>query len=173
MKRPSLPNLRPALAALGALFAAAVVNPLAAQSIYKSTLPDGRIVYGGKPEKGAAKVEKMEPKAPIVEVDPKVSEAQRQRDKEQVEQLEKRLAARKAAREKAEGEIFAAKDAVTAAEKALAAGKEPLPGERTATADGGSKLSEAYFDRIKVLEDEVKGAKERQDKAYRERSALD
>jgi hypothetical protein len=160
-------------ALLIALSTAIAVAPSAAESIYKSTLPDGRIVYGGKPEKGAAKVDKIEPAPPVVEVDPKTAEAQRQRDKEQVSELEKRLVARKAAREKAEGDIFAAKDAVTAAEKALATGKEPLPGERVSTADGGSKLSEVYSERIKGLEDEVKAAKERLDKAYRDRSALE
>jgi hypothetical protein len=173
MRRLSPPSKRPLVAALFALLAGAVVHPSAAQSIYKSTLPDGNVVYSGKPEKGAAKVEKLPPAAPIIEVDPTATEAQRQREKEQVEQLEKRLAARKTARDKAEAEIFAAKDAIAAAEKSLAAGKEPLPGERVATADGGSRLSEAYFDRVKRLDDEVKAAKERLEKAYRERGALE
>jgi len=152
--------------------AATAMHASLAQTVYKSTLPDGHVVYGSKPEKGAAKVEKMEPKAPIVEVDPQAAETQRQREKEQAAELGKRLADRKAAREKAEAEIFAAKDALTAAEKALATGKEPLPGERLSTADGGSKLTESYNERVKVLDDQVKAANERLDKAYRDRGAL-
>jgi len=164
---------RSVLCILAAVAATIGITPSVAQSIYKSTLPDGRIVYGGKPEKGATKVEKVTPAAPIVEVDPKEAEAQRQRERAQVEQIDKRLAARKATREKADAEILAAKDTVSAAEQALAASKEPLPGERIATVDGGSRLSEAYFERLKSLADEARSAKERLDKAFRDRNALD
>jgi hypothetical protein len=66
-----------------------------------------------------------------------------------------------------------ARDDVSATERSLAAGKEPLPGERVATADGGSRLSEAYFDRVKGLEDELRLAKERLDRAFRDRTILD
>ena len=173
MRQTAQTRTRSVAVALVAFETITTVAPSSAQSIYKSTLPDGRIVYGGRPEKGATKVEKMVPAAPLVEVDPKEAEAQRQRERAQVEQLEKRLAARQAARETSNTEVLAGKDAVSAAEKRLAAGKEPLPGERVATADGGSRLSEAYFERVKALEDELKSARERLDKAFRDRSALD
>lgn len=173
MRRIARIRARAVAAALATAAAAATIAPSAAQSVYKSTLPDGRIVYGGKPEKGAMKVEKMAPAAPVVEVDPKEAEAQRQREKAQVEQLDKRLALRRAAREQADAEILVARDAVSAAEKGVAAGKEPRPGERVATTDGGSRLSEAYFDRVKGLEDELRLAKERLDRAFRDRTILD
>jgi hypothetical protein len=51
--------------------------------------------------------------------------------------------------------------------------KKVLPGERIATVDGGSRLSEAYFERLKSLADEARSAKERLDKAFRDRNALD
>jgi hypothetical protein len=172
--RQLAPTLARSIAiALVTLAAVTVAGPSVAQTVYKSTLSDGRIVYGGKPEKGASKVEKLVPAAPIVEVDPREAEAQRQRERAQVEQLDKRLAARRAAREKADGEVLGAKDAAAAAEKALAAGKEPLPGERVATADGGSRLSQAYLERVDALVEDVKSAKERIEKALRDRTALD
>jgi hypothetical protein len=161
------------VAALLALAAAFAIPPLQAESVYKSTLPDGHVVYGNAPAKGAAKVQKLAPVAPVVEVEPHAAEALREREKTQAAELDQRLAARKATREKADAEVIAAEDALGATEKALAAGREPLPGERVATADGGSRLSDAHADRIKGLENDVKAAKERLDRVRRERNGLD
>jgi len=144
-----------------------------AQTVYKSIMPDGHVVYGHKPAKGATQVQKLEPAKPVVEVDPEAAEALRQREKAQAAEIDKRLAARRAARDKADTEVATAQEAVDRAEKALAAGREPLAGERIATADGGSRLSEAHFDRIKGLEDDVKAAREQLDRARRERNVLE
>jgi hypothetical protein len=162
-----------AVAAFLALASAFAPLPAQSESVYKSTLPDGRIVYGNAPAKGAAKVQKLEPAVPAVQVDPEAAEALRQREKAQAAEIDKRLAARKATREKADTEVIAAEDALAAAEKALAAGREPLPGERMATVDGGSRLSEAHAERLKGLEDDVKAARERLDRVRRERKGLD
>lgn len=162
---------RKLLSAVAAALAVTAVT-VSAQTLYKSIMPDGRIVYGSKPEKGAARVDKVEPKLPLIEVEPQTNEAQRKRDKEQLEAMEKRLAERKTARDKAEQEIFAAKEALTAAEKALEEGKTPLPGERLSTADGGSRLSEAYAERLKRTEEDVAKARDRLETAYRARADL-
>lgn len=160
------------LAALA--LATAFALPLAhSQTVYKSTMPDGHIVYGQKPVKGAAKVQKLEPAAPLIAVDPEAAEALRQREKAQVSEIDKRLAARRSARDTADAEVTRAQETLGAAEKALAAGREPLPGERIATADGGSRLSQEHFDRVKALEDDVKAAKERLDRARRQRNVLE
>jgi Domain of unknown function (DUF4124) len=160
------------VAALVALTAAFAVPASQAESVYKSTLPDGHVVYGNTPAKGAAKVQKLEPAAPVVEVEPQAAEAQRQREKAQAGELDKRLAARQSAREKTDAAVRTEEGALVAAEKALAAGREALPGERMATADGGSRLSEGHFERLKSLENDVKVAQERLDKARRERNEL-
>jgi len=162
-----------ALAIVFAAVAAFAAPYVAAQTVYKSTLSNGHVVYGTKPEKSAARVEKLAPAAPIVEVDPEAAAALRQLEKTQGAELDQRVAARKAARTRAEVEIAAAEDAVGRAEQSLASGREPLPGERVSTVDGGSRLSEAHFDRIQGLEEDVKAAKERLDRARRELLALD
>lgn len=144
-----------------------------AQTVYKSTMPDGHVVYGHKPAKGAAQVQKLEPARPVIEIEPEAAEALRQREKAQASEIDKRLAARRAARDQASAEVAIAQTALDNAEKALAAGREPLPGERIATADGGSRLSEAHFDRVKALEDDVKAAQERLARTRRERNVLD
>jgi hypothetical protein len=167
-------SIRPsACAILLAVLAIMAAPPSTAQSVYKSTLADGRVVYGGKPEKGAAKVESVALRAPMIEVEPQAAEAQRQREKAQGAELDKRLATQRLAREKADAELVPARDAVASAEMALASGREPLPGERIATADGGSRLSEAHFERVTSLEDEVGAAKQRLRKAQQDRNGLD
>jgi hypothetical protein len=153
--------------------AGALVTPgTLAQTVYKSIMPDGHVVYGHKAAKGAAQVQKMEPARPVVEVEPEAAEALRQREKALASEIDKRLAAQRSAREKADAEVESALAALGAADKALAVGREPIPGERIATADGGSRLSEAHFDRIKALEDDVKFAQERLERARRERNVL-
>ena len=42
---------------------------------------------------------------------------------------------------------------------ALAKGEEPLPGERTGTAGGSSRLNEAYWQRQQKLKDDVERAR--------------
>ena len=159
-----------ALLALAATFATSASQ---AESVYKSTLPDGHVVYGNTPAKGAAKVQKLAPAPPPIEVEPQAAETLRQREKAQAAEIDTRLAARRSAREKADASVRAEEDALAAAEKALAAGREPLPGERVATVDGGSRLSEEHFERVKGLENDVRAAKERLDKTRRERGGID
>ena len=52
-----------------------------------------------------------------------------------------------------------AQQALKAAEQARDAGKEPLPGERTGTAGGGSRLNDAYYERQRKLEQDVEKAR--------------
>jgi hypothetical protein len=167
-----VPHRFPLVAALA--WAAVLPTPcVQAQTVYKSTMPDGHIVYGQKAVKGAAKVQKLEPALPAIEVEPEAAEALRRREREQAAEIDKRLAVRRSARERSDAEVVTAQEALGAAEKALVAGQEPLPGERVATVDGGSRLSQEHFDRVKALEDDVKAAKERLDRARRERNVID
>ena len=55
--------------------------------------------------------------------------------------------------------IRAAEKALQDAEAAQAAGVEPLPGERTGTAGGGSRLNEAYNERQQQLAAAVERAR--------------
>ena len=47
---------------LSCVLAVALLPPLAAAQVsYKSTMPDGKVIYGDKPVPGAAKVDKLKP----------------------------------------------------------------------------------------------------------------
>jgi hypothetical protein len=72
----------------------------------------------------------------------------------------------------ADNEVRAAERALAAAQANLDAGQEPLPGERTGLARGGSRLNEAYWERQESLRKAVTEAQERLDRAVAVRNAL-
>ena len=137
-------------ALLGGLLAFAVLaQPALAQGLFKSTMPDGKVIYGDKPAPGAVKVDKLKAQTTKGITGPTAKEAAVLRD------LEKS----RAARDNRENKIRAAEDAVSRAEAALAAGKEPLPGDRIGTAGGKSRLTDGYLERQKQLEQDVAKAR--------------
>ena len=138
---------------LAALFAA---GGAAAQTVYKSTMPDGKVVYGEKPAAGATKVDKMGPppaKSGVTAITPE------ERARAENQQRQRAQAAATAAQ--AQSAADEARKALQQAEAARDAGKEPLPNERQGMAGGGSRLNEAYFARQKALEDAVAAARKR------------
>jgi hypothetical protein len=125
-----------------------------AQTVFKSTMPDGRVVYGAQPAPGAKKVEEIKPKTEdtgVTTVKPGDQKAlqQSQAKREQAEQRE--------------GLIRDAEKTLRDAEAAQAAGKEPLPGERIGTAGGFSRLTEAFDERQKSLQAAVAMARKHLD----------
>jgi len=74
--------------------------------------------------------------------------------------------------ERADARVAAALERLRAAERALRAGQEPLPGERRHLVNGHSRLTRAYFDRIAALEAAVARARAELRAAYSARDAL-
>ena len=72
----------------------------------------------------------------------------------------------------ADDEFRTAERNLAAAKASLEAGREPLPGERTGLARGGSRLNESYWNRQRQLETVVSDAQARLDRAVAERNAL-
>jgi hypothetical protein len=134
----------------GILAAALLLQPAVAQTLYKSTMPDGGIVYGDKPAQGAVKVEETRPdisKGGIGGTTPREMEALKELEKARLQ------------REGGQDKVRAAEQALRDAEAARAAGKEPLASERIGTAGGASRLGELYFDRQRKLEEAVEKAR--------------
>ena len=134
----------------GILAAALLLQPAVAQTLYKSTMPDGGVVYGDKPAPGAVKVEETRPdvsKGGIGGTAPREAEALKQMEEA------------RAKREGAEDKVRAAEQALRDAEAARAAGKEPLASERIGTAGGASRITDAYDVRQKKLDDAVEKAR--------------
>jgi hypothetical protein len=144
------------IAAYGCCLAAALLlQPAVAQTLYKSTMPDGRVVYGDKPAPGAAKVEETRPDISkgIGGTTPREAEALKELEKERDK------------REDAEDKVRAAEQALRDAEAARAAGKEPLASERIGTAGGASRITDDYYARQKMLDDAVEKARRELDQA--------
>src|SRR5512134_1404100 len=126
--------------------AALLAQSAAAQVLYKSTMPDGSIVYGDKPAPDAVKVDETQP-----DISKRGIGGTTPREKEVLREMEKS----RAQREADQGRVQAAEQALRNAEAARAAGKEPLEGERIGTAGGASRLSEAYDERQRRLDEAV------------------
>ena len=133
----------------------------AGQLNYKSTMPDGKVVYGDKPAPGAVKVEQLKgaPTKGINVTSPQEAAALRQ--------MEASRAGRQASSQKAR----AAEEAMKRAEAAMAAGKEPGEGDRIGTASGAQRFSDQYWERQKRLAAEYEVARANYEKALREADA--
>lgn len=140
--------------------------------LYKSTLPDGRVIYADKPVPGAKKVEEIQPPLPPSPAELEAAQARRQRALEQAEQTAQRLRAVAEQRAAAEEEVRQAEAALERAQQAREAGRTPLPGELVGTVGGGVRLSEAYQARQRALEREVSAARERLERARQALNAL-
>ena len=130
---------------------ALLLPPAAAQTLYKSIMPDGRVVYGDRPEPNAVKVETSKPDTSKtgVQVNPPGAEREVQK-----------MEAARARGEAKDNQMREAEEAVRKAEAAIANGKEPLPGERIGTAGGKSRLNDAYWERQKKLREDLVKARD-------------
>jgi hypothetical protein len=142
---------------LGGLLALAILSagPAAAQKFYKSTLPDGKVIYGDKPVPGAVKVEETTVDTSKRGIGPAPKTEGLSKETAALQKLEQDRAKRDAAA----GKVQEAEQALRAAEAARDGGKEPLPGERIGTAGGASRLTDVYFARQKKLEEAVASAR--------------
>jgi hypothetical protein len=134
-----------AMALLLVGFAAGAATPL-----YKSTMPDGKVVYSEKPVPGAKRVDTVEPppaKTGTTTVTPQ--------EKARATQPASGPAAQQSS------PLADARNQLKNAQAAQEAGKEPLPGERMGTAGGASRLTDAYHARQKSLELSVEAARKR------------
>lgn len=131
---------------------ALLVQPVAAQTVYKSTMPDGSVVFGDQPQPDAAKVESSTPDTSDTGVQVLQPGA--------AEELQQMEATRKQGESSGDGKRQA-EEALRNAEAALANGKDPLPGERIGTAGGASRLTDNYWARQKKLEQNVVDARKR------------
>lgn len=121
-----------------------------AQTLYKSTMPDGKVIYSQKPEPGAKRVDTVEPppaKTGVTAATPQ--------EKARADQAVKNATAQQS------NALDDARRQLQKAEAARDTGKEPLPGERLGTAGGASRLTDAYFERQKSLELAVDSARKR------------
>ena len=129
------------------------------QAVYRSVMPDGSIVYGDKPAPGAKEAKEVSLPPPNISKPPPAPP----------KQSAPAITPRQPAANSADEQVRNAERDLQAAKAALEAGREPQPGERAGTAGGGSRLTDAYFERIKSLENAVAAAQKKLDDALARR----
>ena len=146
--------------------------PARAETIFKSTGQDGEITYSWKPVPGASKSVALD----IQTLSPeqrRAAQMLRAQDRALSAQVSAELNARESEWRRVDREILSTQRELTRAENTLQKGRTPLPGERRGNAGGGSRLTNAYFERLRQEELRVEQARERLDKAYAARNALE
>lgn len=149
-----------------------------ADTIYRQVLPDGRIVYSDKVVKGG-KIDHTIKVEPSIKGNLWTTEAgQKPVIAPQVERTPVNKTASLPAADKkklldeATSNVIRAEMFVEDAKKRQAAGTEPLPGERTGTVSGNSRLNEEYDARQKLLAKDVAYAEAALKKAIADQNAL-
>lgn len=181
------PSLAPALALAAACAAAQALAESGAATarpaeggatVYRQVMPDGRIVYSDKILKGG-KLDETITVEPPVKGNPWTTEARNrpsippQVEPTQIDRVNSVPATgRRKTLEEATSDVIRAEMLLEDARKRRQAGIEPLPGERTGNAGGGSRLNEAYWARQQSMEKEVAQAEAALKRAAAERDTL-
>lgn len=141
------------------LLALALGSPAAqAQGMYRSVMPDGKIVYGDKPAPGAKESKKLNLAPMNVATPPPAPDPVQPTNPADSAPIDKNA------------DVVAARQRLEAAQKALNEGREQREGDRIGVAKGGagtSRLSEGYLERVKALEDAVTAAQQQFEAAQR------
>ena len=140
--------------------------PAAAQTVYRYVTPDGRVIFSDSPVPGARLERTIAPPAPV-----SAPPAPAPVESREPAAADKAAPDRFARLRAADAEVNAATQALGTAQAQLASGKEPLPGERTGTVGGGSRLNESYWARQADNEQAVARAQARLDRAVQERNS--
>jgi uncharacterized protein DUF4124 len=144
---------------------------LFADVIYKSVGKDGVVTYSDTPAPDAIKTETIDVHTLSPEERRAVLIMREKQETKDSEALERMRAKEKQWRE-VDQEILNAHAALKSAEVALEEGREPRPGETIGVTSRFVRLNEIYFQRLESLEQAVKDAKVRLDKAYQARDQL-
>ena len=146
--------------------------------VYRQVLPDGRVVYSDKAQKGSKIDETITIEPPIKGNLWTTESGKKPVIPPQIEPTPvKQVGVIPAPGKKktvadADSEVIRAEMLLEDARKRQEAGVEPLPGERTGNSAGGSRLNEAYAARQKALARELVNAEAALKKALAERDAL-
>jgi hypothetical protein len=138
--------------------AAALAGAAQAQQVFKYVMPNGQVVYSDKPVPGGRLMDELAPPPPPAQnlnAPAPAAPNAAQRDA-----LRERLGERESQFQQAQANLNDARANLAAAERQLAEGKEPLPGERTGNVGGGSRLNESYWARQQANEAAVAAARQ-------------
>jgi hypothetical protein len=156
---------------------ASATPPPVASTIYRQVLPDGGTVYSDKPQKGA-RLERELTVQPPIEGNGWTTDSARSPSPRRSEPttIRRRSAegpdGTKATRDDVQADLIRAEMLLEDAKRRQSAGVEPLPGERTGTVSGKSRLNERYQERQEELARDVQRAQRELQQTITERNAM-
>jgi hypothetical protein len=159
---------RPFLALLAGLLLALTAGGAAAQTVYKSTMKDGKIVYGEKPAPNAVKVEQMGVSSRPMSTGDTPNAAPTESQQRMLQEGQNR----QQNQQQAQAELQTAQQELQAAQQAVQNGVEPLEGERIGTAGGGTRFTDSYHLRQRQLADNLQRAQARYEAAVQKANSL-
>jgi hypothetical protein len=136
-----------------------------AQTVFRSDMPDGSVVYGDKPAPGAKETKKITLPPSNISTTPR----QTAPASKPTPAPASAPAAKKPAVDTPDAQVTRAEEELKAAQAALEAGRNEKEGDRVGMVGGHARLSEAYFERIKSLEAAVAAAQKKLEDAYERR----
>jgi len=145
-----------------AALAALVALPASAQQVKKYVTPEGRVIYSDQPVPGAREAGEVAPPRPVSPEEREAARRTAERDASALQRFEKK-GGDAGGPQQAQMQDLEAN--LERARTQLADGKDPLPGERTGTAGGGSRLNDQYWARQKANEAAVAKAQKALDDA--------
>lgn len=170
MRRPSFKAcIAGCIAACTSAGMLALPQAALAQSIYKVQMPDGSILFTDTPPPEAKVLEERNAK-PTPARPPATKSVQKPLNPSPQGALPGSPATANRL-DSAATELAAAERDLTVARRKLELGREPLPGERLGLKGGGTRLSPAYEDRLRALEQDVAVAEARLRRAHDARNA--
>lgn len=158
--RPALRHALLILLSVGAAGAGA-----AERIVYRSKMPDGRVLYGDAPASGAKQSTRL-----LIErhaADPQQEEAAQRALALTRAQILRDADARAARLRQLDNEASDAYERVRQVQEQREAGKSEMEGERQ-----GRRLLPSYWDRQRELEDRLRAVQQRLERILRERAAL-
>jgi len=135
-------------------------------TIYKSVQPDGSVVYGDAPIKGAVRNEKIKVQTDTIGTEADVAAARRTLEANRKQMLQD-FATRDARRHKLDMDIADARRRLEDSEAAREVGKVVKAGDRQ-----GNRLTQKYWDRQRSLGVAVRQARTNLDRLIAERNNL-
>lgn len=149
-----------------------------ATTVYRHVMPDGRVVYSDKAMKGA-RIDHTITVEPAIKGNLWTTEAGQkpvaapQAERTPIKRVNTPpVSSRKKTLDEATSDVIRAEMLLEDAKKRQAQGVEPLPGERTGNATGGSRLNDAYQSRQQSLAKDVGEAEAALMKAQSERDTV-
>jgi hypothetical protein len=137
-----------------------------AQEVLKQADSRGNVTYSDKPVPGKAVVKTLS-FPPMTEAEKAEIEARRAGIAREADAIRARFREKRDALDKNDLDLKLAYRMLSEGEKALKNGLAPQPGERT-----GRRLNDTYFTRIAGLEQRITDARQRLERAYREKDKL-